>query len=256
MTNKDIWGIALQQSAVDMHCRPEDFLQNRHVITESRPSPAARRYLPLPFDCDMVSYGSNVVATIHPRFRGVVEQYLATCPVENAMETPRIHQLNEAFAPFERAVCFMAEYFLPDVERLQELSCPYAIKVLSPAEFADLYTDAWRNALCEKRKHLDILAVGAYDGERLVGLAGCSADCDTMWQIGVDVLPAYRRQGIAGALTSRLALETLARGKVPYYCCAWCNMKSARNAIRSGFIPAWAEITVRSTALIRELNQT
>ena len=36
----------------------------------------------------------------------------------------------------------------------------------------------------------DVLAVGAYDGARLVGLAGCSADCESMWQIGVDVLPS------------------------------------------------------------------
>ena len=76
-----------------------------------------------------------------------------------------------------------------------------------------------------------MLAVGAYDGARLVGLAGCSADCESMWQIGVDVLPGYRRRGVAAALTSRLAAETLARGKVPFYCAAWSNIKSVRNAV-------------------------
>ena len=86
------------------------------------------------------------------------------------------------------------------------------------------------------------------------GLAGCSADCDTMWQIGVDVLPAYRRQGIACALTSRLALEILARGKAPFYCAAWSNLASVRNAIRSGFLPAWAELTVKPEAFVREMN--
>ena len=70
------------------------------------------------------------------------------------------------------------------------------MKLLTQTDFADLYLSEWSNALCEKRKHLDVLGVGAYDGEQLVGLAGCSADCDTMWQIGIDVLPEYRRQGI------------------------------------------------------------
>lgn len=254
MTNKEIREIALRQSAVDLNCQPEDFERDTYVITESKASPAARQYLPLPFDCDMVSYGSNVVATIHPKYRKVVEHYLSTYRVGNIMETPHIHRLNELFAPYGRAVCFMAEYFLPDVDRLKALPCAYDLKILEPQDFAELYTEEWSNALCKKRAHLDVLAVGAYDKGRLIGLAGCSADCDTMWQIGVDVLPTHRRQGVASALTSHLALEILKRERVPFYCCAWCNMRSARNAIRSGFTPAWAEMTVRSTELINELN--
>ena len=68
-----------------------------------------------------------------------------------------------------------------------------------------------------------------------------------MWQIGVDVLPKYRGLGIAKALTSRLALETLRRGKVPFYCCGWANVPSARNALACGFRPAWAQLTVKPT---------
>ena len=128
------------------------------------------------------------------------------------------------------------------------------MRVLHSEDFSELYVDAWSNALCEKRKQLDVLGVGAYDNGQLIGLAACSADCDTMWQIGVDVLPGYRRQGIASALTSRLAVEILKRGKVPFYCCAWSNIKSARNAIRSGFRPAWVELTVKSQKMVDEMN--
>ena len=133
--------------------------------------------------------------------------------------------------------------------------CAYELKILTQEDFAGLYVEQWSNALCEKRKQLDVLGVGAYDADRLIGLAGCSADCDTMWQIGVDVLPEYRRKGIASALTGRLAWEILERGKVPFYCCAWSNIKSARNAIRSGFRPAWAEMTVKSTKFVEEMNR-
>ncbi|MBP1756884.1 MAG: family N-acetyltransferase, partial [Firmicutes bacterium] len=135
------------------------------------------------------------------------------------------------------------------------LDCKYETKVLEAEQFADYYTPEWQNALCEKRKQLDILAVGAFDGGRLIGLAGCSADCDTMWQIGVDVLPEYRRQGIAASLTSKLAVEILDRGMVPFYCCAWSNVKSARNAIKSGFRPAWVQVTAKTSDYIAELNQ-
>ena len=100
-----------------------------------------------------------------------------------------------------------------------------------------------------------MLGVVAYDKGKLIGLAGCSADCDTMWQIGIDVLPEYRRQGIASALTSRLAVEILRRGKVPFYCAAWCNVKSVRNAIKSGFRPAWVEMTARPCDTVNEMNK-
>ena len=99
-----------------------------------------------------------------------------------------------------------------------------------------------------------MLAVGAYDDGNLIGLAGCSADAEQMWQIGVDVLPEYRRKGIASALTSKLAIEILNRGKVPFYCTAWSNVRSVRNAIKSSLIPAWVEMTVKPVSVVEEMN--
>ena len=144
---------------------------------------------------------------------------------------------------------------MPDVEKLEEKPCAYECRVLEQKDFTDLYVPEWSNALCENRKHLDVLGVGAYDNGRLIGLAGCSADCDDMWQIGIDVLPEYRRQGIATALTSKLAIEILKRGKVPFYCAAWCNLKSVRNAIKSGFRPAWIEMTAKPIAFVDDMNK-
>ena len=76
-----------------------------------------------------------------------------------------------------------------------------------------------------------------------------------MWQIGVDVLPEYRRQGIAASVTSNLAVEILERGKVPFYCCAWSNIRSARNAIKSGFVPSWIEMTIKPSDVVDEMNK-
>ena len=118
-----------------------------------------------------------------------------------------------------------------------------------------MYRPEWSNALCEDRKQLDILGIGAYDGNTLVGLAACSADCKDMWQIGVDVLPEYRRQGIASALTSALAKEIINRNKVPFYCTAWSNVRSVRNAIKSGFVPAWVEMTAKPVTIVDEMNR-
>lgn len=209
LTNEKILQIAMEQSAIDANCRAEDFLRPENVVVESAANPKARKYLSLPFDCHLISYGTNIVASINEKHRAVVTGYIHRFPVEHCFETPNLHVLNDALQKDGLRICFMAEYFLPDLRALRPLPCPYQMKLLHSADFSALYTPQWSNALCEKRKELDVLGLGAYDGETLVGLAACSADCDGMWQIGVDVLPVYRRQGVASALTSRLALEIL-----------------------------------------------
>lgn len=255
MTNSEILKIALAQSAIDAGCHPEDFLKNENVVVTSKVHSDARKYLTLPFDCNLISYGSNIVASVREDCREAVTDYINRYPVEHCFETPNLHVLNDAMEEKGMRVCFMAEYFLPDVNALKTLNCPYELRMLGPADFEYLYLPQWSNALCEQRKHLDVLGVGAYDGDKLVGFAGCSADCDSMWQIGVDVLPEYRRQGIASAVTSSLAVEILKRGKVPFYCAAWSNVKSVRNAIRCGFRPAWVELTVKPKDFVAEMNK-
>lgn len=253
-TNRSILETALKQSAADSGCNAEDFLRSENVVVISREHPDARKYLTLPFECDLVSYGSNIVASVTEPYREIVSEYIARFPVEHCFETPNMLVLEDALRERGLRVCFMAEYFLPDLDFLTALECRYGLRVLSREELVPLHTEQWSNALSAKRPHLDVLGVGAYDGEALVGLAGCSADCDNMWQIGVDVLPEYRRQGIASAVTSRLALEILERGKVPFYCAAWSNIRSVRNAIKSGFRPAWVELTAKPAEMVNGIN--
>lgn len=258
MTNADILKIAIAQSALDSNCAPEDFLKKEGAVVISKGNAGARRYLSLPFELDLTSYGNGVVASVSPDMPALLEiarSYIAKYPAAHCFETPNLHVLMEALKPFGLNICFMAEYWLPDLDVLRPLSCPYQTKLLELQDFSSLYLPEWSNALCEKRKHLDMLAVGAYDGDKLIGLAGCSADSDTMWQIGIDVLPEYRRLGVASALTSVLALETIKRGKAPFYCCAWSNVASARNAIRSGFRPAWVTVTAKKESFIRQMNE-
>ena len=254
-TNERIKHIAMEQSAIDANCNVDDFKASENIIVISKENEFARKYLKLPHVCNLISYGNNIVATISEEYRNVVEDYLGKYDFYRCFETPNMHVLNDAFQKEGYRVCFMAEYFLPDVTILMEQKCGYEMKILHNEDFANLYIDDWSNALCEERKELDVLGVGAYHNGKLIGLAACSADCDTMWQIGVDVLSDYRKQGIASALTSRLAIEILERGRVPFYCCAWSNIKSVRNAIKSGFRPAWVEMTIKPASMVDEMNK-
>ena len=255
MTNQEMLQIAMRQSAEDMGSRAEDFLLSENVLVPFHLGAKARKYLKEPITCNLVSYGNNIVAAAADDVSDLVAAYINRYEFYHCFETPHMHWLNDRLTEKGYRVCFMAEYYLPDVDRIPELSCGYELRVLTQEDFSELYLPEWSNALCKERKHLDVLGIGAYEQGKLVGLAGCSADCERMWQIGIDVLPDCRRQGIAAALTSRLAREIIAREKVPFYCSAWSNIRSVRNAVKSGFIPTWVEMTAKPAQIVDDLNR-
>ena len=255
LTNKEILEIAMRQSAEDIGCLATDFLSDKNIVVPRRPGKNVRKYYKEPIACNLVSYGNSVVAAATDEIFATVSEFVGKYRFYNCFETPDMHWLNELLVEKGHKVCFMAEYYLPDVDHIPDLDCPYEVRLLVQKDFENLYLPEWSNALCEERKNLDVLGLGAYDGGKLVGFAACSADCDDMWQIGVDVLPEYRRKGIASALTSSLAKEILKRGKVPFYCSAWSNIRSVRNAVKSGFIPAWVELSAKSIEAVDALSK-
>ena len=180
MTNKDILEIAMKQSAIDANCKIDDFKASGSVIVESIKNSNARRYLELPIACNLISYGQNIVASIQMEYKDIVENYIRKYQVEHCFETPNMHVLNNEFEKYGMQVCFMAEYFLPDINELSVQKCKYELRVLEQQDFVDLYLPQWGNALSHSRKELDVLGVGAYKDNKLVGLAGCSADSETM----------------------------------------------------------------------------
>lgn len=255
MTNREVLEIAMKQSAIESGCKVDDFLSNKNKLVLSRKHPQARKYIELPYYCDLTSYGNCIVASVSEELQEVVGEYIGKYSVEHCFEAPNMLVLQERLKPFDLNVCFMAEYFLPDTNILKPIECGYELKVLNPDEFSGLYKKEFTNAINERRKEDDRLAVVAFDNGRVVGMAGCSEDCESMWQIGVDVLPEYRQRGIAAAVTSNLAIEIFKHGNVPFYCAAWSNIKSVRNAIKSGFRPAWVQLTAKKNDFINNFNK-
>ncbi len=246
MNFQDILTAAIRQSAVDCSCSEDDFRSDRNIVVESKANPEASRYMTLPHICSLFSYGSNIVASCRKDLIPEIESFIRkTEKIHRCFETPGIYELNRILGKDGARISWMHTCFLPDPERVfrNDLPCSYRTELLRHDDFADLYLPEWGNALCADRKELDVLGVGAYDGERMIGLAGCSADCPGMWQIGIDVLPEYRRQGIAAYLTNRLAQAVFDCGKIPFYAAAWSNVRSIRNALKSGFVPSWVAVT-------------
>ena len=199
MTYREILQIAMNQSAEDIGCRADDFLSAENVSVSFRMGPNARKYLQPPISCALVSYGNNVVAASEDGLSDLVSEYVGRFTFYRCFETPHLLWLNERLASRGHKICFMSEYYLPNVNAIPDLPCAYETRVLEPPDFEPLYLPAWSNALCAERRQLDVLGIGAYEDGRLVGLAGCSVAVYVI--VGVDLYTSVAgRKGFPGSL--------------------------------------------------------
>lgn len=110
MTNQEIFATAMRQSAIDLGCQPGDFERKEPVIVTAGISPDARKYLTQPYAAYFVSYGSNIVASVSPDLRKIVQEYLKQYPLVHTFEPPHLHILHEALKPLGFGVGITAEY--------------------------------------------------------------------------------------------------------------------------------------------------
>ncbi|MFQ8832538.1 MAG: hypothetical protein ACLR7U_06490 [Ruthenibacterium lactatiformans] len=113
MTKEEIWAAALRQSAVDLNCSPEDFGREHSVVVRSSPHAGARKSIcRCPF-LRPVSYTATWWLP-SPGGEAAVRAYVERYAPEHCFETPNMNVQRTA-RPFGMRICFMAEYFLPDV---------------------------------------------------------------------------------------------------------------------------------------------
>ena len=90
-------------------------------------------------------------------------------------------------------------------------------------------------------KIISKIALVAKDGERIIGIAAANEVFEGVWEVGIDVVKAYRRKKVAYTLVNNLSIELLQREIVPLYRAASSNIASQAVAHRSGFMPVYVE---------------
>lgn len=83
------------------------------------------------------------------------------------------------------------------------------------------------------------IVVCAYKETEIAGIAGASVESSTMWEMGVDVKPEYRGNGLATALVKMLTTQILNKDILPFYCASVTNIGSQKVAARCGLLPCW-----------------
>lgn len=94
LKKNDILRIALEQSAYDCSCNAGDFTLNKHVIIGT-PVSDSRKRCKKNTNGLLVSYGSNIVASVPDNCVEAVQEYINMFPMEYCFETPGLYLLNE-----------------------------------------------------------------------------------------------------------------------------------------------------------------
>ncbi len=229
----------------ELNCAPEDFRKRENVLTVSVPS-GGRVYQKEPYFFHMATLGFNTVVTADERLHPFLREYMRgeKRQMHWLMEIPNLLPLEKELNRFGYTLTKTYHMFLSDGETVPQGSLP--VKWYNgKAEIEPFYGDArFPNAICAsyQESRPDRIAVCAFDGEKMMGMAGCSEDAPGWQQIGIDVLPEYRSRGVAAFLVTLLKNEILRRGDIPFYGTNLANYHSWNTALNSGFRPAWVEI--------------
>jgi len=232
MNHIEMTRIVQRQLAVDLNCTVDDLNgeKDSFVFVEAGQNSGRR---PIPHNdrqFDMLSMGNAIIVSAVPEILAFVKPQLIGASRDDAFSMPFVHG--------------QSLYYLPDLSQISQLPPPdgFTYELIEKSDIPPLYQfDGFHNALQYDVNHPrpDVLAALAKHGNQIVGMAGASADCANLWQVGMDVLPEHRHHGLGAYLVNRLALEILNRGYVPYYGTAPSNLASQRVAHRAGYSPAW-----------------
>lgn len=245
MNNEDIKRIAMEQSAIDLNCNIEDFFQQKNKVVLSQKNAGCKKYFEQPHFCQFACYGNALVASVDKRLEMFMNSFVNKHLGFRCFDMPQLNKLNTEFNKYNKCVGIIAEYYLPDITKKREVNPDFDIKIVIDDEITSLYDDdRFQMALsysCESERR-DVIAVVGYRNGEIIGVAGASNDSDTMWQVGIDVIPDFRNKGAASVLTKIITNEILKLGIVPFYGTAWSNIASKNTAISSGYKSAWVEL--------------
>lgn len=236
------------QLALDFNCKAEDFAKKDNIITLAKDIPGRRIYSPQKEFFSMVTLGGNAVISADESMHEWLQKWSADKNGFWLFEHNHLMELETELQKYGKRLWQSHHMFLPRPE-MCDPGTSFEVKWFEQEDIQALYgREEFSNALCEKflPERPDILAVGAVQDGRIIGLAGCSADTKLFWQIGIDVLPECRGAGIGTKLVQILKDEVFRRGAIPFYGTSLSNLHSWNIAVNSGFYPAWVEIETAS----------
>lgn len=242
----------LEQLAIDYDTTPQALRSGRNLFTLFTPDARKRVFHNKKSELLRVLLLGDIAVfrCTDEALCAALEAQFSDAPAEWMLSIRSLRALDKVLAGFSERIVHQQLFFLPTgsepPERPELKLCWYEGEQLERFRGDERF----QTALTFLPEMPDVLAAAAEENGQILGLAGASRDTAHFWQIGVDVVPAARRRGIASALVAALRREIVSRGALPFYGTAPSHIGSQRTALNAGFVPAWAE--ARSGALQKE----
>ncbi len=233
----------------EYNCTPADFTKQENILTVSALQEGRRRYSEEKYFFHMATLGGNAVLTAEECLHPFLKDFVKDRQGHWLFELPNLLPLEKELNRFGYALTQTYHMFLPakHVEPKKDFPVKW---FYGKEEISQFYGDErFPNAICsEYLPHRpDKIVVCAYDGENIMGMAGCSEDAPRWQQIGIDVLPSYRSKGVATYLVTLLKNKILEEGNIPFYGTSLSNYHSWNIALNCGFRPTWVEIGAKKS---------
>jgi len=243
-TKQTLLDLVKKQLAIEYNCSTDDFSLKENIITISRDHAQRRRYIDGTFFFQMATFGDNAVITADECMHEWLKEYTKDKKGHWLFEHSNLVKIEDKLKEYNKKLYHTHHMFL-SFKETKPKDLNIKIEWFEKEAIHQFYNaKTFPNALCEKYnpRRPDVLAVAAYDGDKIIAMAGCSADTPLLWQVGIDVDESYRGKGIGTYLVTLIKNETEKRGKVPFYGTSLSNLHSWGIALNSGFSPVWVEI--------------
>ena len=232
-----------RQLAADFCCTPADVLDAQHHFTVFSPQPDRRQYMEIvPCILKIAVVNGKLLFTGREDVIIRCRELYANANAPWFMKARNLAALNRELSTFGAQIRHARPFFTADsaapVDTRDFTILRYRGAAIEAFRGDDRFGDAY--GFCETAP--DVLGVAAAKDGAILGMAGASADSPLMWQIGINVLPEARGQGVAAMLVSLLRNDVLQEGRLPYYGTSISHLESQRVALRAGFLPAWFEL--------------
>jgi hypothetical protein len=226
----NIRDIARKQLAVDMNCREEDFMNDGLIFCKSRINLGCRNKNRQKPYLEISTMGKGIVVSGEGNIIHKVGPLLIGKSREEIFEAPFLYGISI--------------YYLTDknIKKTEKKFDEIEIITKEQKEIANLYgIQGFENAIefDEYGNYTTGIVTYAQKNGKIIALAGASIECESMWQLGIEVLPEFQNMGLAAYLVNYITFLVMEKGILPYYCAASSNIGSQATAYRSGYIPTW-----------------
>lgn len=235
--------LLLRQLAADFCVAEADILDANHHFTVFSPHPDRRQYMEItPCLLKIAVVKGKLLFTGREDIIARCRELYADANAPWFMEAPNLAALNRELAAFGAQIRHARPFYTltepAAVDTRDFLIRRYTPETIATFQGDERFGEAY--GFCEAAP--DMLGVSAERDGVLLGMAGASADSPCLWQIGINVQPEARGQGVAAMLVKLLANDVLSAGRLPYYGTSISHLESQRVALKAGFKPAWFEL--------------